>query len=535
MKRVKFRLVALVLAMAMLLTGCALDFAGYFARLANVFRPVTFENMVYTRPEPELLEDALDACLESAKGKNLDKLVADINTFNSIFSNFQTGYYLSYIHYSIDMTDSYWEPEYSYCSQLMPQLQAAVDQLMYALAASDLRGELESEDYFGPGYFDAYDGESLWSEEFTALKQRETELVNEYYRISSLAGTMDPQSETFYSTLGAQMETVYVDLVKVRLQIATEAGYDSYAEFAYDFTFNRDYTPEQAMGLVGQIRQELVEPYRKLGESDIWSNVDYSLEEQTLQYVQTMAQSMGGGVQEAFAAMESGGLYHISYGENKIGASYTVYLPDYQVPFVFVNPTLTAYDQLTFAHEFGHFCNAYVSGSAITDIDVGEVFSQGMEYLSLFYADGGKDLEKLKLADSMGIYVEQSFLADFEDRVYRMSPEELTVENVRSLYSQVAGEYGLDEMVDRRGYVNVTHLFISPMYVISYVVSADAAMQLYQMEHDAKGLGLDSYTSMLTTQQTGFVAFLEEAGLDSPFQEGHIKKVKDLFVGILGL
>ena len=533
MKRVKFRLMALVLAMALLLSGCALDFAGYFARLANVFRPVTFENMIYTHPEPELLDDALAACLQSAKGSDLDKLVSHINTLNSVCNSFQTNYYLSYIHYSIDMTDTYWAAEYEHCSQLNTRVQAAVDELMYALAASDLRDELESEDYFGAGYFDGYDGESLWTEEFTALKYRETELINAYYDLSSMAGTMDIHSETFYSTLGLQMEAVYADLVKVGLELAKEAGYDRYAEYAYDFVYNRDYTPDQAATLVGNIRQELVGVYEGLIGSNIWTNVEYSLEDQTFAYVQSLAQAMGGAVQDAFTTMEKGGLYHISYGPNKLNASFEVYLPEYDVPFVFINPTLTQYDQLTFAHEFGHFCADYVTGGGMPGIDVGEVLSQGMEYLSLCYAEGGEGLTKLKMADSLSVYLEQAFLADFEDRLYQMAAEEVTAENIRSLYGRVAEEYGLGELVDSRGYVNVTHLFTSPMYVISYVVSNDAAMQLYQMERRETGSGLQCYVQSLSTSQNGFVAFLKEAGLESPFEAGHIKAVKELFQQIL--
>lgn len=535
MKHVKFRVVALVLAMALLLTGCTLDFGGYFARLFDVFRPVSFENMTYTRPEPQLLEDALAECLESADGNNFNKLLGHINSLNSICNNFQTSYYLAYIHYSIDMTDRYWETEYNFCSQLTAQVQATVDELMYALAASEMREKLEDEAYFGPGYFDDYDGESMWTEAFTALKHQETDLINEYYRLSSLTGTLDPTSETFYTTLGAQMEAVYVDLVKLRQEMATEAGYNSYAEFAYKMNYDRDFTPEQAMALVTEIRKELVEPYSKLAQSNWWSDLQPSTEDETFNYVKTMAQAMGGGVKEAFTTMENGKLYHISYGPNKVGASFSVYLPDYQVPFVFMNPTMTTYDRLTFAHEFGHFCNAYASGGGSTGIDVGEVFSQGMEYLSLFYADGGKNMEKVKLADSLGIYVEQSMLADFEDRVYRMSAGELTVENIRTLYSQVAGEYGLGEVVDGRSYVNVTHLFTSPMYVISYVVSKDTAVQIYQMERKESGSGLRCYVENLATQESGFMAFLKEAGLESPFQDGHIKAVRELFEKVLDL
>ena len=535
MKRIKFRVVALVLVLALLLTGCALDFGGYFARLANVFRPVSFENMTYTRPDPALLDEALGPCLESAKGKNLNKLVGNINTLNSICNTFQTSYFLAYIHYSIDMTDSYWEEEYNFCSQITPRVQAAVDELMYALAASPLRSKLEDEAYFGPGYFDGYDGESYWTEEFTALKDRETELLNEYYRLSALSAPMDVQSETFYTTVGAQMEQVYTDLVKVRLELSTEAGFNSYAEYAYQTTYDRDYTPQQANKLLGDIRQELTGLYAKLPLSDIMSGVTGSTDTQTLGYVQTMAQAMGGVIQEAFSTMEKGNLYHISYGPNKIGASYTVYLPDYRAPFVFMNPTMTSYDRLTFAHEFGHFCSDYASGGAIASIDIGETFSQGMEYLSLCYANGGGEMVKLKLADSLCVYVEQAFIADFEDRVYRMQPEDVTVENIRSLYGQIAGGYGLGELVDSRSYVNVTHLFSSPLYVISYVVSHDAAMQLYQMESQSKSLGLDCYHAMLTTRQTKFLAFLEEAGLKSPFAEGHIKSLSELFEKALNL
>lgn len=535
MKATKFRLIALILTIALLFTGCALDFRGYFTQLAGVFRPITFDTMTYTRPDPALLDDALANCLSSAEGSNFDKLVGHINTFNSICSRFQTNYYLAYIHYSIDMTDEYWAEEYDFCSRLTPRIQASVDELMYALADSPLRGKLEADEFFGSGYFDEYDGESLWTDEFLALKDRETELVNQYYTLASQVGGMDIQSETFYNTLGSKMEAVYVELVLVRKEMATEAGYDSYAEYAYDVTYQRDYTPAQAATLMVDIQHDLVPLYQKLFNVDLGIGMQASTEDQTFRYVQTMSQNMGGTIQSAFSTMESGGLYHISYGENKIGASFTAFLPDYRVPFVFVNPTMTTYDHLTFAHEFGHFCNYFANGGTNNSIDVGEVFSQGLELLSLFYADGGKDLEKLKLADSLAVYVEQSFLADFESRVYQMNSTDLKVGNIRNLYAQVAKEYGLSGLVNSQSYVNVTHLFTSPMYIISYVVSKDAAMQFYQLEKQQAGAGLNRYENNLASTQTGFLAFLYEVKLESPFKEGHMEEIRELFEQALRL
>ncbi|MBQ7416400.1 MAG: M2 family metallopeptidase [Oscillospiraceae bacterium] len=532
MKSIRFRVIALILSMALLLGGCGvLDFSGYFDKLADMFGPVSFDNMEYTRPDLSGLDGALEACLESAAdGKDLDRLVGDITTLNSICSAFQTNYLLAFIHYSIDMSDTYWETEYNYCAQQGTKVQAAVDELMYALAECSLRGQLEAEEYFGEGYFDDYDGESLWTEAFTALMEQETELVNSYYELSAQALLMDPTSEEFFTTCGAQLQALYVQMVKLRQQIAAEAGYGSYPEFAYEFYFDRDYTPEQAATYLADIRRELVPLYEQLYLLDVWDEVYEPCDEgQTYRFVERMAAAMGGTVREAFELMDSSGLYHISYEENKYDSSFEVFLPDYMVPFVFVNPTKTGQDKLTFAHEFGHFCSDYASAGIERNIDVAEFFSQGMEYLSLFYVDGTEDLKALKLADSLCVYVEQAALADFENRVYRMDTDALTVESVQELYGQIADEYGFGDAADSRSYVNIPHLFTSPMYVISYVVSNDAAMQLYQMESEKAGSGLDCYRGQLAVQHNDFLTFVKWAQLTSPFEPGHVKEMKSVF------
>ena len=91
-----------------------------------------------------------------------------------------------------------------------------------------------------------------------------------------------------------------------------------------------------------------------------------------------MAENMGGLVQEAFVLMEGSGLYNISYGQNKYDASFEVYLTLYSEPYVFLNPTQSDYDFLSFAHEFVHFCNDYASYGSGATVDVAEFFSQGM-------------------------------------------------------------------------------------------------------------------------------------------------------------
>jgi oligoendopeptidase F len=242
---------------------------------------------------------------------------------------------------------------------------------------------------------------------------------------------------------------------------------------------------------------------------------------------------MGGIPKEAFTLMDEAGLYDISYSENKYDGSFEVYIDNYLEPFVFLSPSQYNYDYLSFAHEFGHFCNDYAAFGCYAGVDVMEVFSQGMEYLSLCYNDDTEDLTKLKMADSLSVYVEQAAFADFEMRMYELTGEDLTVENLCLLYDQVALAYGFDSIgYDDREFVQINHFYESPMYIISYVVSNDAAMQLYQLEQENPGDGLKLYEEHLTTQETFFLAFVESAGLESPFAKGRIEAVRTTFENI---
>ena len=75
----------------------------------------------------------------------------------------------------------------------------------------------------------------------------------------------------------------------------------------------------------------------------------------------------------------------------------------------------------------------------------------------------------------------------------------------------------------------MTHFYTNPMYIISYVVSNDAAMQLYQLELEEAGAGLTRYEENLDTWEMYFLAFLEEAGLQSPFDR--VAEVREFFLG----
>lgn len=534
MERYMKKRIAVCLVLCILLTGCArLDFGGYFQNLFAAFSGATsFDRMQYTRPDMQAFGEQLDAvCDLVASAQDVEDLVDGILDFYTVFDDFSTAYALSMIRYYCDLTDEAWAQEYEFCLAAVNEANAGLDRLMRSLAASPLRAELEAEEYFGAGYFEAYDGQGIYSEEFLALLARETELLSEYYTVSAEATQEEYYSEAYFSVYGEQMAQVYVELIALRQEMAASLGYADYPTLAYDLYFRRDYTPAQATAYLADIRAELSPLYTRLLEGSFYTQgVDAAQEAQMYDYVSSMADAMGGLIGEAFDRLEAGRLYDISYSENKYNASFEVYLPSYYQPFVFVDPTGTAYDCLTFAHEFGHFCSDYHSYGSAAGVDVAEIFSQGMEYLSLCYAEGGEALASLKMADSLCLYVEQAALASFEQQVYTLTGDDLTTENVRALYEQVCTDYGVtSDGWDSRSYVTVTHYFTDPMYVVSYVVSNDAALQLYQMEQAQRGTGLACLESNLTTTQGYFLAFLQEVGLQSPFEPARLTQVRELF------
>lgn len=528
------RLLAVILTLAILMSGCGLTEAG--RQISTWMESLSYRNlyvypyeeMEYQRPDLRSLEETLATVQQYGEaGEELSRVLDDILAFYEEYDRFYTNSYLANLHYCQNLEDIKWSEENRYCTENAPAVDALLEELYRSLAASPLREELESEEYFGADFFAAYDGDSLWSASFTELMEQEARLQTAYY---DACGTASGENRE-------ELAEILVELVKLRYQIAREAGYERYLEFAYDFYYYRDFTPEQVQTYLLQIRENLVPLYRKLMTSDFYGNgISSCTEEQMMAYLKKTAQSMGGSTAEAFYVLEAGGLYDIAPGENKYNASFEVYLTSYYQPFIFLNPSETEYDCLTLAHEFGHFTNDYLCGGAYAGVDVSEVMSQGMEYMSLIYGGATEELTALKIADCLCTYVEQAAYASFEHQLYTLDPDNLTVEMLFELYEQVGREYGFDSWDwDSGSLVGITHFYTNPLYIIGYVVSNDAAFQMYQLERVKPGQGLEVYQTVLKRSDVGFLEFLEQVGLESPFASGRLNAVVEIVRTALNL
>jgi oligoendopeptidase F len=486
--------------------------------------PAPLSQMEYGRPDMAEHDAVLEeSCRIAREEKDIDKVLESVLDYYDVYDRFYTDLALADIYYSCDLTDIYWQKEYEYCIEQVATAEAGLEALYSALAESPLREELEA-DYFGEGYFDIYEGESTYNEALMALMEQEAQLESQYQQLL----TGDIYAPEFLDENWEPMAQLLVELVQVRQQIAEETGYDSFPECAYEFYHARDYSAPEAEEYLVEVSENLTELYRLVCSSSVWDlGYSYCPESDTYRYVQQAAKEMGGEIARGFRMLDEESLCHIDYSPNKATGAYEVYLWSYTSPFIFLSPYLDQTDKLTFSHEFGHFLNDYVCGGSYAGTDIAEVHSQAFEYLCLVYGEDTQELEKYKLADSLCTYVEQAAYAMFEQRLYALEEEELTPEGLQELYEEVSMTFGFDSRNwDSREFVLINHFFTDPMYVISYVVSNDVAFQIYQMEKESRGAGLEVYEACLESQDSYLLWFAENYGLESPFAPGRLEQVR---------
>lgn len=516
-KRILSVWTALVLVLSMILPAVS---AETYTRYTEGVVP--YCAMVYTRPDLQEMQDMADrvkACAQEGKVPAVLEALAD---FYEAYDWYMTSYKLTEIHYNADLSDEYWQAENTFCNENLPYAENLLDEIYAALAASSCRRQLER-NYFGPGFFNAYDGWEGWGEETISLMEQEQALISRYYAL------LGEETNTFTGQLFGrkrQLAQILVDLIRLRHRIAADAGYENYIDYANDSFFFREFGAEEMDAYLQAVQQELVPLYCTL-EAPEEAECDT---EETFAFVRSAAEGMGGMIGEAFALLETAGLYDIAPGENKVETGFEYFLDTYGEPFIFLNPWLMESDKMRFAHEFGHYCNDYACGGSYVGIDVAEIFSQAMEYLSLYYGAGGNDLIPLKLYDSLNTYVGQACYASFEMELYRIPEDQLSVRALYDTFERTLAQFGKENDGFEPGdFVYTTHYYISPMYVFSYIISNDAALQYYEMERNASGSGLSALTAQLDTEESWFLSFLNHAGLTSPFEEGRLEQVRSLF------
>ena len=483
-----------------------------------------------------------------------------IDAYEAVFEDhlyFDTMHSLSYIRYSLDLSDTYYDEEYNRCEELSPLLSQAQEKCYVAMSESPLRSELE-EEYFGEDFFLFYDENRIYSKDsVVALMQEESSFESEYMALqndptimwngeeTSLDTLLEDPSlsyqdymavyQAYYDKYNPLAADLYARMIRVRKEIAKELEYDSYADFAYGYLYERDYTPDQVADYCDDIADEM--PSLLISAYMAQMDLPAADMEESLSLFRDVVEQFGGVIKTAFEFMEDYELWDTGISSSKLPGSYMTYLNSYEMPFLYVSPAQTLGDLMTLCHEFGHFVDGYVNCGGFSTIDCAEIFSQGLEFLALNRADLSfserATLAKSKAADSILVFLTQACYAEFEALAYELPDDKLNAEGLNELYAQCNEKYGMSllymgmENLLAPGWIDVQHFFIAPFYVISYCVSNDVALQIYQQEL-AEGNGLDLYYELISMdRESSILELAEGTDLDSPFAPGRIRELAD--------
>lgn len=547
--QLKKRLTALLLALVMLVSLCGCDiydvydiYDAFFAeddknaaelisKTGNGGRDniVSFDKMEYKRPDIDALkakaQDVEDLLGNFFKVKDV---IIELDKFVDLYNNFYTMMNLACVRYDMDTRDEFYFEEYSYCTEAAGDVDYLTDELLLDCSNSSMSDYLDKH-FFGGLLEEQYsvtDGTGYTpSDELAELERREAELENDYSELyAKYSGDFDSGK---FKKPNEEIARIYIELIKLRHDIAEQRNMKSYEELAY-LDNGRDYTAADLDGYIKAIKQYIVPLYKKADSKKMYdrSLVSAMSPKTALSTVTGTVEGLNKDIDEALGYMLKYKLYDTGMSDNKYDQSYVLYLNDYDSPFLFCSPSGYSDTVLTIVHEFGHYVDGYLNYGLNDSIDTSEVFSQGMEYLLLCNMDDAGQLTRYKMLDELELYAYQACLNEFEHRAYALDEKGLTVETLNSLYSELLEEYGLTDDYKGLDWISVTHLFTSPFYVISYCVSDSAAFELYNMELKKSGSGLEMYMKLLEESTNyDFLDLLEECGMSSAISADTVKEI----------
>ncbi len=530
-----------------------------------------FNALSYERPAVDELCREFEMITEAINANeiSLDEQIGMIKALEDDYASCKTMYAMAEIFTYRDSSVERWSNEFEYMSTAMPSLSKAIED-MYVAAAQSVHAEQFEEKYFGPGLKDKYADGGKYTDDVVELLEEEAGYVSDYYALSTdtieityagQTGTLDQMieaaakayregsslyeslvsiyNEKYYAAYAEKSAEIYVSLLKTRRQIADAMEYSSYIEVAYEDR-GYDYSASKAEAFLEDISNYIIPVYAQLNKTvfqPYFTNYRTPAvgREKLLNALYTVYKSKDAGLSDAYSYMLQHGLYDVKpASKNRYEGAFTTYLYSNNSPYLFVSMTEYVSDYSTLAHEFGHFYDNFVNSKANPSLELAEVSSQALELMTMEMLKGEISdaaynyLRYLSYSSALEVLMYQGFYALFEHMAYSLSYAEISYSSVEELVADAS-----EAMFDHRGnntmrHVMIPHIIISPMYVQSYCTSVIPALEIYFMEVEDAGGGLEVYKALVNrtgSPSSAFVYNLSRVGLGSPFDEGAVKDI----------
>lgn len=548
-----------------------------------------FSDLQYKETDYQsLAKMILDLTEKAKKADSPSSLEEVLKIYDTEMEEVGYNYTLSYIHSSLDSSDSFWQEALQKESKGNAMLDTTP--LLKAILENKYFSSLEEK--YGPVLRDKLNKSISTGSKAQNERAEEGDLVSKYQREKAMVrinykgkelseGEVIPlfespireeriQSRKAVAKAFLEKKELFGSmlerLVSLRDTIAKENGFSNYLEYM-DINYSRiGYGEKEMDAFVSEVKEYVVPVLSHIFEE---TRKRLGLEEMTvadisLMFVDGNAKPSGGAdvLKEAakkmykalspemeafFTGMLDSHSIDVDFSPNKVsGMGFCTDLKKGMYPFVFGNLDGTSWDVTVFTHEVGHAWQSYASDQNLDltlfremPLDAVEIPSKTMELFSYPFAEEffGKDGDKFRFAhfrNAVKEIVAYTSVHELNTWIYThvgASFDEINekwMEIQSSYYPNVS--YGEMEEEEKKGASLLRNMgiFMFPRYLISYVFSEMCAIDLFMEYLKDKDKALDSYNRLCRVGGSkSYPEILSAAGLEPSYNKGRVKDVME--------
>ena len=548
-----------------------------------------FSDLQYKETDYQsLAKMILDLTEKAKKADSPSSLEEVLKIYDTEMGEVGYNYTLSYIHSSLDSSDSFWQEALQKESKGNAMLD--ITPLLKAILENKYFSSLEEK--YGPVLRDKLNKSISTGSKAQNERAEEGDLVSKYQREKAMVrinykgknlseGEVIPlfespireeriQSRKAVAKAFLEKKELFGSmlerLVSLRDTIAKENGFSNYLEYM-DINYSRiGYGEKEMDAFVSEVKEYVVPVLSHIFEE---TRKRLGLEEMTvadisLMFVDGNAKPSGGAdvLKEAakkmykalspemeafFTGMLDSHSIDVDFSPNKVsGMGFCTDLKKGMYPFVFGNLDGTSWDVTVFTHEVGHAWQSYASDQNLDltlfremPLDAVEIPSKTMELFSYPFAEEffGKDGDKFRFAhfrNAVKEIVAYTSVHELNTWIYThvgASFDEINekwMEIQSSYYPNVS--YGEMEEEEKKGagLLRNMGIFMFPRYLISYVFSEMCAIDLFMEYLKDKDKALDSYNRLCRVGGSkSYPEILSAAGLEPSYKKGRVKDVME--------
>ena len=361
-----------------------------------------------------------------------------------------------------------------------------------------------------------------------------------------------------------RLSDIFDELITIRHQMATNAGFESYTQYMFRAMHRFDYTIEDClefhdsvesvcMPILKKINQERCDGLG-IGELSPWdvnekggSGPDihgreplrpFETVDEMVEKLSVMFHEISSDLGGKFDKLVEMDTLDLETRKGKAPGGYQYYLEKSRVPFIFMNAAGLQGDLETMIHEAGHaFHSLYCGHLELIDerdypIEFAEVASMSMELLTQPWWDKfyeSEEADRARRAHLEGVVFLLPWIAtidSFQHWIYANPGH--SKEERAEVWLSIRDKFGSD--MDWTGHTDFRelswqqqgHLFGVPFYYIEYGIAQLGSLQLWKTQMGDPQKALDDYANAMSLGNTRTLPELfSAADLELGFNEGH--------------